>query len=319
MGKTITIYLPNETAAGIRHAEIANWSGQALACPRSRFQELRAWPEVQRPGVYLLFGFDEETGEDVAYIGEAEVVVDRLASHMSGKDFWNEVVTFTSKDENLTKAHVKYLESRLVTMCLHAGRYRIENSANPQLPLLPRSARDAMEEFLVSVKLLLGALGHKLLESLVAPAPRANTSTRPSTSMESLTSKLVAFDPRTVIETSPVFHLRVGDLHARAVRTDEGGVVLEGSEAALLSSKSLTGGVVGKRAAMIESKLLLPFGNKLRFARDHLLRSPSQAATVVVGYPINGREASRLEDGISYAQYENNLLASMVNDARPIG
>lgn len=314
MGKTITVYLPNDSAGGIRHAEIANWSGQALACPRSRFQELRAWTEVQRPGVYLLFGFDEETGVDVAYIGEAEVVIDRLASHISGKDFWTEVVTFTSKDENLTKAHVKYLESRLVAMSHKAGRYRIENTANPQLPLLPRSARDAMEEFLESVKLLLGALGHKILEPLIAANPRISLPMRPIDPMASLTAKIIEFDPSKVIETSPIFHLKVGDIHARAVRTDEGVVVLEDSEAALVSSKSLTGGVVAKRANMIEAGMLAPFGRKLRLTRDYLFKSPSQAATVVVGYPINGRENWRLGDGTTYTQYEESLATSMLEE-----
>lgn len=136
MGKTIKIYLANESVSGIRHAEIANWSGQALACPRSRFQELREWLEVQRPGIYFLFGVDDQTAEEAVYIGEAEVVLDRLASHMSGKDFWTEVITFTSKDENLTKAHVRYLESRLIGMARRAGRYSLANATSSQLPLL---------------------------------------------------------------------------------------------------------------------------------------------------------------------------------------
>jgi hypothetical protein len=167
VGKTIKIYLPDESVSGIRHAEIANWSGQALACPRARFHELRQWTEVQRPGIYFLFGIDDRTGEEAVYIGEAEVVIDRLASHMSGKDFWTDVITFTSKDENLTKAHVRYLESRLIGTAKRAGRYRVANATSSQLPLLPRSDRDAMEEFLGSVQMLLGVLGHKVLEPLV--------------------------------------------------------------------------------------------------------------------------------------------------------
>jgi hypothetical protein len=48
-----------------------------------------------------------------------------------------------------------------------------------------------------------------------------------------------------VLESSPVFHLHVSELSARAVRTDEGIVVFEGSEAVADASKSLTGGAVG--------------------------------------------------------------------------
>jgi hypothetical protein len=51
-----------------------------------------------------LLGVDAETGANLAYIGEAEVIRDRLKQHKT-KDFWNSVVVFVSKDENLTKAH----------------------------------------------------------------------------------------------------------------------------------------------------------------------------------------------------------------------
>jgi hypothetical protein len=288
MGKTIKIYLPNESVTGIRHAEITNWSGQALACPRSRFQELRDWPEVQRPGVYFLFGVDDETGNDAVYIGEAEVVIDRLSSHMSSKDFWTEVVAFTSKDENLTKAHVRYLESRLVSMAKHAGRYRMTNSSSPQLPSLPRSDRDAMEEFLVAARMLIGALGHKVLEALVSA-----TSPSPSPTPKADTASPVAIDIDTPgaanpLESSPVFHLRVANVHARAIRTDEGMVVLEGSDATATTYKSITGSMVALRQMLLESGVLTPSGSKLRLTRDCLFKSPSQAGGVLAGYSING-------------------------------
>ena len=35
-GKTIRIYLADGTATGIRHAELVNWTGQAIVCPRGR-------------------------------------------------------------------------------------------------------------------------------------------------------------------------------------------------------------------------------------------------------------------------------------------
>lgn len=318
MGKTIKIYLPNESVAGIRHAEIANWSGQALACPRSKFQELREWPEVQRPGVYFLFGVDDETGSDAVYIGEAEVVIDRLSSHMTGKDFWTEVVAFTSKDENLTKAHVRYLESRLVTMAKHAGRYRMTNSSSPQLPSLPRSDRDAMEEFLVAARMLMGALGHKVLETLVSTP---STPQSPMLTVETAPPIVVDIDTpgaTNLPEGAPVFHLRVANLHARAIRTDEGMVVLEGSDATATTYKSITGSTVALRQALLESGVLAPSGTKLRLTRDYLFKSPSQAGGVLAGYSINGREYWRLEDGTTYAQHEAQLSQALLKEFVPM-
>jgi len=295
MGKSIRIYLPNETVTGIRHAEIANWTGQALACPRSLFTELREWPEVHRPGVYILFGVNDETGNDVAYVGEAEVLADRLHNHLSGKEFWSELVSFSSKDENLTKAHVRYLEARLVSMASEANRYRLENNVAPSLPSLPRADRDAMEEFLLFAKTLLGVLGYRLLDPLVVreslvnePIMASGESTPPAA---------------TTLEPSPIFHLRSGGIHASAVWTEEGMIVLEGSDAALISTSSLTGGMAALRQTLIASGVLSISDDKMRFTRDYPFKSPSQAAGVVVGYSINGREYWRFEDGTTFNQF----------------
>jgi hypothetical protein len=314
MGKTIKIYLPNESVSGIRHAEIANWSGQALACPRSRFQELRDWPELHRPGVYFLFGADDQTGEDAVYIGEAEIVIDRLSAHIAGKDFWAEAVAFTSKDENLTKAHVRYLESRLISMSKLAGRHRILNSASPQLPSLPRSDRDAMDEFLESAKMLLGALGHRVLDPFVVPLRATPPFAQPDGVLLSV-SKLLEDGPlEKVVESSPTFHLRVAGIHGRSVQTDEGMVVLEGSEATVTTFSSMSGRMEAIRKMLIETGTLAPFGKTLRFTRDHLFKSPSQAGGVLAGYSINGREYWKLDDGTSYASYETRQSNSMLNE-----
>ncbi len=58
-GKTIRIYLADGVPTGIRHAELVNWTGQAIVCPRGRLGELSQWEESRRPGVYILFGEDE--------------------------------------------------------------------------------------------------------------------------------------------------------------------------------------------------------------------------------------------------------------------
>ena len=110
-GKSIRIYLSDGSPSGLRHVEIANWSGQAIACPRSRFSELKKWSESQRPGVYFLLEKHSTDDKNAVYIGESENVFKRLTDHDRKKDFWNEVILFTSKDENLTKSHIKYLES----------------------------------------------------------------------------------------------------------------------------------------------------------------------------------------------------------------
>lgn len=81
------------------------------------------------------------------YIGESENIAERLTSHDRQKEFWNEVVIFTSKDQNPTKAHVKFLESNLVAIARKADRYDLQNGNTPPESSLPRADRDAMVEF----------------------------------------------------------------------------------------------------------------------------------------------------------------------------
>ncbi|GJH12280.1 DUF4357 domain-containing protein [Caballeronia novacaledonica] len=298
MGKSIRIYLADGIATGIRHGEIVNWSGQAIACPRVRFPELRTWPETRRPGVYFLFGSDQE-GRDAAYVGEAEDVFDRVRIHVQEKEFWNEFVAFTSKDDNLTKAHVRYLEAQLHDRAHNAGRYVIQNSNTPQEANLPRGDRDAMREFVEDVRVLLGVFGHRLLD----PLPSRQSFVQPQFEMEPAQAHDVRLESA---EVAPLFQLSVSGIRARAVRGDEGLVVLAGSEASKENADSLSGGYKAHKERMIAEGTLESAGTKFVFSRDYPFPSPSQAAAIIVGYSINGRDAWKTLDGQTYNQVEKN-------------
>src|SRR5213594_4881670 len=143
---TIKLFLPHGDPKRLRTAEISNWSGKAVAAPGTELEELLAREELSQPGVYLLTGTDADTGKSVAYVGEAEVIRDRLKQHRA-KDFWVQATIFVSKDENLTKAHVRYLEGRLIGDAVQAGRVLLENSQSSGSKL-PESEREDMEVFL---------------------------------------------------------------------------------------------------------------------------------------------------------------------------
>ena len=280
-GKSIRIYLADGTASGIRHAELVNWTGQALLCPRSRLAELTAWPESQRPGVYLLFG-DSDGGEPITYIGEAENVLVRLQAHLKTKEFWSRVVFFTSKDDNLTKAHVKYLESRLVQLAREAKRVQLENGTVPQAPVLPRSERDTMEEFLESLAVLLGVLGFPILQ------------------------------PVTSIGAGPTplrFQFRIAKrgIDATGASTDEGFVVLAGSRGDAELRGSLGKGYQAVRDGLLDDGRVVVEGSTIRFVEDVLFTSPSAAAAVLAGGAYNGREAWRTADGTTLKALEERL------------
>ncbi|WP_029860862.1 GIY-YIG nuclease family protein [Vibrio parahaemolyticus] len=299
IGRTIRIYLDDGSISGIRHAEIVNWTGQAISSPRTQVKSLSSWDESKKPGVYFLFGIDEDSGNSAVYIGEAENVLDRLQSHIANKDFWNEVVFFTSKDENLTKSHVKYLESRLVQFAKAAGRYVVLNGNEPQQPVLPRGDRDAMEEFLSNIRVLLGVIGHKALESLAQ-----HEMPNPIVSPDNEDSNTTSSESR--------FSLKIRGISAQAMLTDEGIVVLANSEVASKIRDSLSGGYQKLRSELIETGVLSKDSDGiLRFTRDRLFTSPSQAAAIIAGYAINGRHHWRTDTGKTLKEVEESEETSI--------
>src|SRR5580658_8183538 len=100
---TIKLFLPLGDAKSLRTAEISNWTGKAVAAPRTELEELLAREELDKAGVYILTGSDPQTNAPLAYIGEAENVRDRLRQHKK-EEFWVSALVFVSKDENPTKA-----------------------------------------------------------------------------------------------------------------------------------------------------------------------------------------------------------------------
>lgn len=299
MGKSIRIYLADGTVTGIRHAEVVNWTGQAVICPRTRVGELEKWDEAKRPGVYVLFGVDAESGKPLAYVGEAERVYDRLQQHLANKEFWNEAVFFTNKDENLTKAHVKYLETRFLEIASATKRYKLENDKTPQRPALPRGDRDSMEEFLDQARGLLGVLGHRILE------PPASQFT-PQEDSEQLVCGGTSAN-KSLLGTK--LFLSASGLEAKSILTDEGLVVLAGSQASQEAMDSLSVGYRKLRETLLAQGVLQDAGSHLIFDSDQVFSSPSQAAAVIVGYAINGRHAWKDIGGKNIATLEAEIAA----------
>lgn len=291
-GKQITIYLDSGVVTGLRHAQLINWSGQAVACPRGQVKILASWEEAQRPGVYFLYGDDPETAEHSVYIGEAENIYSRLQNHLANKEFWNEVIFFTSKDDNLTKAHVKYLESRLVRVAKAAGRHPLLNGNEPQAPKLPRGDLAAMDEFVGHARTLLGVLGQKTLEPLAVPATNSGVGT-PSVS-------------QTITAHQTVFCLSGKGIEAKSIQSNEGIVVLEGSGFSPDQGASLSPGNKRLREHLQTENIIGIVHGVPRFLKSHVFSSPSQAASVIFGSPTNGRQAWKSEDGRSIADDEES-------------
>ena len=166
IGKTITTYLVDSNPQGIKISFISNRICQCLAIPRAMLKDAGGRPELRLPSLYLLFG-----DENFAYIGETENPSARIAEHNRKKDFWNEVIVFSAKDESLNKADVKYLEYLAIRQVQKAKVYRLdENLTSPVEPSMMEHQRDTVLEFFADVRMLSSYLGYRLFDEKKTPS-----------------------------------------------------------------------------------------------------------------------------------------------------
>jgi hypothetical protein len=280
-GRTLRIYLVDGSPTGVLTAEIMNWTGRVTVGPRSQLAAMAKRPELSRTGICLLVGPDLDVpGKDRVYVGEADKAFTRLTKHEGdeAKDFWTRTVVLTSKDENLTKAHVRYLESRLLQTAAQAGRATLDNETAPPPPPLPEPDVADMEFFLEPVQLVLPVLGFTFTQ----PRPTADTVT--------------AGAPRAL--SSPVFVMSPVGTNARAQEVDGEFVVMKGSTARKQGIAKWTNYKV-LRDQLVQEGRLVEADNPsiLVFSEDVAFASPSAAATVVFGGNQSGPQVWRTEDG----------------------
>ncbi|WP_446811896.1 GIY-YIG nuclease family protein [Methylomonas sp. 2BW1-5-20] len=297
IGKSIRVYLADGTVTGIRYAELVNWTGHAIACPRNRLSELTNWHEAAKPGVYFLFESRFVDSKPVAYIGESENVSQRLTSHDRNKDFWNEVVIFTSKDENLTKAHIKYLESTLTCLSKKADRYQLENGNAPPESSLPRADRDAMQEFGENIRMVLGILGYPVLE----PILKSLSNPEPNTPIDNNNG---------IIDPLRELVFTVNQLIAYGAFTDEGFVLKRGSQLSKTNTHSMPGKLATIKARLIKEGALVEQGDILVSSENILLSSSTYAAAIVAGTSRSGPQSWKTVNGQTIKQIEDASLSS---------
>jgi predicted GIY-YIG superfamily endonuclease len=296
-GKTIRIFLADGEPTGILLAEISNWTGKVIVAPRSQLDQLSKREEVRRTGVYLLVGPDpDDSSRQLVYIGETDNVLKRLLSHnrKEAKDFWERTVVIVNKDENLTKSHVRYLESRLIKLAQDARRANLTNDTAPEPASLPEPDVADMEFFIEQVQMILPVLGFDFTQ----PAPTAAGHQGKA--------------------TSPLFVLHRVGATARAREIDGEFVVYAGATARKQGVKGWRS-YKALRAQLVKDEKLVdgPDPNLLVLAEDVAFKSPSAAASAIVGGAVNGRRNWKTEDGQTYAAWQEAKLVEVDIVAEP--
>jgi len=164
MGKTVTTYLIDGDPKGTQYAFISNKICQMFVVPRSNLTYLNTQEKLQKPAFYILLGEDEAT-KPQAYIGETENFKERVKDHDSKKAFWQKALIFVSKDADMTKVDVQYLEYKAIAEAKKANIFVLnDNKQTPKAPNLPEHQQDAMDEFFEDVKILASFIGCNIFE-----------------------------------------------------------------------------------------------------------------------------------------------------------
>ena len=267
---SIRIFLVDGSPDGVRIVEKSNWTGRAVVASRTQLPDALQRDDLARPGVYVLAGTGDD-GESRLYVGEADVLCGRLEKQSKDKDFWTWFVAFTSADHNLNKAHVRYLEYRLLNLARTANQWTVENTAAPTEPPLSEADRADADWFLGEMLLIYPTLGIDAFESAASETP-------PPGGADQL-----------------VLQERGG--HGWGRETRDGFVVLAGSVARASEVSSAKPWLSNLRSKLLRRGVLVAGDDGLRFTQDYRFKSPSSAAAVLVGASANGRTAWRTRDG----------------------
>lgn len=304
-GRSIRLFLVDGTPNGLLTAEIINWSGHVLTGPRSKLAELIKRPECGRTGIYFLVGPDPDGSlRSQVYIGESDDVAQRLKQHnreeaQGGKDFWERVCLVTSKDLNLTKAHVKYLESALMSIARNAGHCIVINGTAHEYANLPESDRADMAYFLEQIRVVLPALGFDFLREVTTP-----TQVKETPGIYKVT-----------VSQSPVFELTNKNRSVKAFAQEIDGEFFVLKHSSASDQWTSTAHSYENLYNRIVSEGVLPQReNGLRvFTQDYPFASPSAAAAVVLGRNANGRIEWKVKDseGITYGAWQDQQLEAL--------
>jgi hypothetical protein len=261
---SLRIFVADGDPDGLRIVERFNASARAVVFPRALLPQVKARPELQQTGVYLLLGPRPDGEGELLYVGEGDPILPRLQKHQSEKDFWTRAIAFVAVGGLLNKAHVQFLEARLIALARAAKRVPLDNGNFPSEPTLSEADRADMEVFLSHMLGMLPVLGVHAFESAPAVAAKA----------------------------SPVLSCKGKGVLASGYEASQGFVVKAGSQAVAETVPSMQQHVRGMfdlRQELIANGVLALVDGLYRFTQDYSFSSPSTAAAVVLGRSANGR------------------------------
>lgn len=266
-GKTISIYIPDSNPRGVKICEINNSIVKAIFIPRNKLEDVSKRADIFEPGIYFLFGNEDEIGKPNVYIGEAENLFTRLRQHNLSKDFWNIAICFVSEKRNINKAHIKYLENYACAEAKRINKCILENSVTPTQSSITEQEIDFVLSFFDDLTVLLSTLGYPIFEE----------------------SKK---------ESQNLFICKGKDAYAEGEYTETGMIVFKGSKAQLDEAPSMVKNKLS-RDMLIKTGVLKEIEGILIFQEDYVFTTPTAAARTVLGRSANGWTEWKTKEGVT--------------------
>lgn len=277
-GRSIELFFVDGDPEGMLTATIPfQWTGHVLVTSRTQLKDALKREESSRPGVYLLLG--ENDKGLLLYIGESDDIGKRIKNHDAFKDWWSTAIFITSSGEQLNKAHIRYIECRLVEKAKQANKIPLDNGNCPAASSLSEAAEAHMEDFLDNIYLVLPALKFDFFIQ----------STRAKESLEVVSpgnDKLIF-----------VLNTPKHGLTARATIEASHFIVEAGSKAKMeWTSATAKNGSYGKLFDELVEQGILKINDMNRvFTQNYAFNSPSAAAAVINGRPASGPMEWKIE------------------------
>ena len=274
---TFSVLVPDGEPDGLRIIEKWGWVGQCTFFPRTIWKRAKERKELSHPGVYMVWGNSEDDVLPRTYIGEGEDVLDRLDDHNRTLDFWTHAVSFTSMDNSLNKAHIKYLEAKLLERAKGASRCTLENSQFPPAPTLSEAVKAQADHFLADLLLCLPLIGIDFFEIPLAQG-----------------------------EQTVDLLLQGKGITAHGYEDAMGFVVRTGSRAVKEETNSISSQISKLRKSLIDNGVLEDTGQSYLLVQDYAFKSPSAASDTLLAGSTNGRIQWKDANGITLKTIQDN-------------
>lgn len=289
--KNLNIFLMDGDATGRIKCTMPGWSGLAYKIPRIYLDKCKDREQLKQSGVYFLFG-KNNFDEDAVYIGQAgirkngEGVLFRVAEHLKDDFYFNEAVMFTTSGNSWGPTEISYLENKFTNLAIDTNRYKVQNGNDPNPGNVTEEKEAELEIYVEQFKIMLGVLGYRIFVPLVKT---------PESVVEERDDELILGLSRKIKRSQR-------NIEAYCKRTNEGFVVLAGSQIEETDSGSIPDVIKELRERCKQN-------NEIKdgvLTRNYLFKSPSYAASFVLGMTTNGKVDWKTEDGTSLKMIEEN-------------